>query len=200
MSHFLGRLSTYRATKLGSYSQPVVRASFSQVLANALASGSCVSAWDFPRASRDFAILASRAADAGSVPFNGDQGPSIQSLPQVPKNVCRPTGAGATFTCPKCMERCSRTRVAEKSMICIRQFHVDVCLFRILECASTYQRRKRSQLLKESQGGHGLKAVCAEQTPHKGPDCGSTFTKKTQSDTPRERVQRNRVPRRKDKS
>src|ERR1700735_3913024 len=44
-----------------------------------------------------------------------------------------------------------------------------------------------------------LAALAAEQTPHKGRECGSTFTKKTQSDTPRERVQRNRIPRRKDK-
>jgi len=29
----------------------------------------------------------------------------------------------------------------------------------------------------------------AEQTPHKGRECGSTFTKKTQSDIQRERVQ-----------
>jgi nicotinamidase-related amidase len=45
-----------------------------------------------------------------------------------------------------------------------------------------------------------LAALAAEQTPHKGRDCGSTFTKKTQSDIQRERVQRNRIPRRKDKS
>src|ERR1700733_7655833 len=45
-----------------------------------------------------------------------------------------------------------------------------------------------------------LAALAAEQTPHKGRECGSTFTKKTQSDIQRERVQRNRIPRRKDKS
>src|SRR5580658_1063431 len=45
-----------------------------------------------------------------------------------------------------------------------------------------------------------LAALAAEQTPHKGRECGSTFTKKTQSDIQRERVQRNRFPRRKDKS
>ena len=45
-----------------------------------------------------------------------------------------------------------------------------------------------------------LAALAAEQTPHKGRECGSTFTKKTQSDIQRERVQRNRIPRRKVKS
>jgi hypothetical protein len=33
-----------------------------------------------------------------------------------------------------------------------------------------------------------LAALAAEQTPHKGRECGSTFTKKTQSDIQRERV------------
>jgi hypothetical protein len=109
-------------------------------------------------------------------PLTATRDQSIQLLAQVPKNVLSANGARSYFhTCPKCMERCSRTRVAEKSMICVREFHVDACLFRFLGCASTYQRQKRSQLLKESKGGHGLKAVCADRGTDTAQGAGVRF-------------------------